>query len=120
MSEAKDTTSTTWREVGDQFRALGETLAAALRTTWESDETRRGLREMQDGVESMVDSLGQAIKEATSRPAPQQALGEARRVAASARAASQDAWQDAQPHLLSALRQANAELEKVISRMEGR
>jgi len=41
-----------------------------------------------------------------------------KKAAESARAAGAQTLQDAQPHLLSALRQINAEIQKVIIRME--
>jgi hypothetical protein len=43
---------------------------------------------------------------------------EAKKAAESARSAGENAWQDAQPHILSALRQVNAELEKISARFE--
>jgi len=33
MTDERETSGETWREVGDQFRALGQSLAAAFRTT---------------------------------------------------------------------------------------
>jgi hypothetical protein len=47
-----------WQEVGRQFQALGESLAAAMRTAWEKEENRKRLEEMQTGLESMVSDVG--------------------------------------------------------------
>jgi len=111
----QQTTQEAWRQVGGQFQALGESLAQAFRTAWESEENRQHLRDMQSGLEAMV---GQAIKEAGASSEGQKVRQEAEKAVASARAAGERAWQEAQPHLLSALRQANAELQKMIGRLE--
>ena len=114
----EQTTEETWREVGGQFQALGESLAQAFRTAWENEENRQHLRDMRDGLEAMVDKVSQAIKEASVSPDGQKVRQEAQMAAASARAAGEQALQEARPHLLSALRQINAELQKMIGHME--
>jgi len=114
----EQTTEEAWREVGGQFQALGESLATAFRIAWESEENRQHLRDMQASLEAMVGEIGRAIKEASVSPEGRKVGQEAQKAAASARAAGGRAWQEAQPHLLSALRQANTELQKMIGRLE--
>ncbi|UCC63211.1 MAG: hypothetical protein JSV36_21155 [Anaerolineae bacterium] len=115
----KQTSEEAWREVGLQFQALGESLAEAVRTAWESEETRRYVQNMQDGLEAMVDRVGGAIKEASTSPEAQKLREEAEKATESLRAAGEQTWQEAQPHLLSALNQINAELQKMIDRLKG-
>jgi hypothetical protein len=115
----KQTTDEAWREVGKQFQALGESLAEAVRTAWESDETRRHVQNMQDGLEAMVDKVDRAIKEASASPKAQKLRGEAEKAAESLREAGEQTWQEVQPQLLSALNQINAELQKMIGRLKG-
>ena len=115
----EQTTQEPWREVGRQFQALGESLAQAFRTAWEDEENRQHLRDMQAGLEAMVGEIGQAIKEAGASPEGQKVRQEVARAAESARTAGEQALQEAQPHLLSALRQVNVELQKIIGRLEG-
>ena len=118
MTTDKQTTDDTWREVGRQFQALGESLATAFRTAWESEENRQHLQSMKVGLEAMVDQVGQAIQEASASLQGEQVRREVKKATESARAAGAQALQEAQPHLLSALRQINAEIQKMISRME--
>jgi len=120
MTDERETSGETWREVGDQFRALGQSLAAAFRTTWESEKNRQHVQDMQDGLEAMINDIGQAIQDASATPEAQKVRGEVEKAAESFRAAGGRAWQETQPHLLSALRQVNAELQKMVSRMEQR
>ncbi|MGD9001179.1 MAG: hypothetical protein PVF04_00835 [Anaerolineae bacterium] len=112
-------TGEAWREVGVQFEALGESLATALRAAWESEDTRRHVRSVQDGVEKMVNRVGQAIEDASRSPQGEKLRTEAVKTAESLRTAGEEAWEEAQPHLLSALTKINAELNRVIERMEG-
>jgi vacuolar-type H+-ATPase subunit I/STV1 len=116
--EPKSASSEAWQEVGQQFQALGESLAAAFRTAWHDEENRRRVQEMQAGLEAMVKEVGQAIKESAAKPQVQQVKGEAQKAAESLRAASEQTAQEVRPHLLSALRQLNDELQKLIGRME--
>ncbi len=114
----EQTNEEAWRKVGGQFQALGENLAQAFRTAWESEENRQHLQNMRAGLESMVDEVGQAIKAASASSEGQKVRQEAQKAAASARATGERAFQEAQPHLLSALHQVNAELQKMLGRME--
>ncbi len=116
--ESKSASSEAWQEVGQQFQALGESLATALRTAWKDEENRRRVQEMQAGLEAMVKEVGQAIKEGASRPQVQQVKSEAQKAAESLRAASEQTAQEIRPHLLSALHQLNDEMQKLIGRME--
>jgi hypothetical protein len=117
MSE-ENPTHDAWRQVGQQFQALGKSLAEAFRAAWEDEGNHQHMQEMQAGLEKMVDEVGQAIKEASESPKGQRAREEAEKAAESAKVAGAKAWQDARPHVLSALRSLSAELQKVISQME--
>ena len=110
--------SDAWRDVGKQFEALGASLATAFRTAWESEENRKRLQGMQAGLEAMVNQVGKAIQETSDSPEAQRARAEAHKAAQSIHAAGQQSWQEARPHLVSALRQVSAELQKAISQLE--
>jgi hypothetical protein len=112
------TTQEAWREVGRQFQTLGESLAQAFRAAWEDEENRQHLQDVQAGLEAMAREIGQAVEEANASPEGQKVRGEAEKAVESARAASAQAWQEARPHLISALRQASDELQKMVSRLE--
>lgn len=107
-----------WQEVGEQFRLLGQSLAQAIRATWHSDETQARLRSVRAGVEEMADEIGDAVKEAIAVPEAEEVRQRVRRAAESTVTAGQQALDEARPHLLTALRQINAELQCLIERME--
>ncbi len=119
----KQTTSTqssaeAWREVGDQFKVLGNTLAEAFRSTWQDEENRKRVQELQAGLETMVKQVGTALNETAKSPQAQQARAEAGKAAESLRAAGEQTVQEIRPHLLNALRQLNEELSKLVKRSE--
>lgn len=114
----KQSTSDTWRAIGEQLQMLGEKLAAAFRTAWEDERNRQQLREVQAGLESMAKQLGQVIDEAVASPEGQRVRQEVEKAAHSAHTAGKQAWQDARPQIAAALRRVIAELEKMASRLE--
>lgn len=106
-----------WREVGRQFEVLGDSLAQAVRTAWENEQTQRRVQEMRNGLESMVREVGRAIDESTQSPQGQQVKQEAQRAADSFRVATDKTIQDVRPQLIDALEKLNHELEKLVNRM---
>jgi hypothetical protein len=68
-----------WQDVGKQFQTLGESVAAAFRTAWTSEENRQHLQGMQAGLEAMVNEIANAIKDSATSPDAQKARAEAGR-----------------------------------------
>lgn len=120
MPDEQKTSSDNWGEVGEQFRVLGASLATAFRTAWESEENRHNVQNLKNGLEGLVKEVDEAIREARTTPEAQTVCGEVKKTAQSAHLAGMQAWQKAQPHLLSALRQVNAELQDIVSHIEKR
>ncbi len=125
MSDEKKTQNTepvqpgeAWRDVGKQFETLGTTLAAAVRAAWQDEGNRKRVQEMQTGLEAMITEVSHAIKETAASPQGQQVRGEVNRAAQNLRVAGEQTMQEVRPHLLSALKQVNEELQKLLDRME--
>jgi uncharacterized membrane protein YccC len=118
--EKKDqpSASEAWHEVGQQFRSLGESLAAAFRTTWESEETRQHLEKVQAGLTAMIDEISQATKKMADSEEAQKVKAEVGKAAQSAQAASQQTAEEVRPHLLAAFHKIRTELDQIIQRME--
>ncbi len=110
--------SEAWQEVGRHFQALGDSLAVAFKTAWQSETNRQHLQELQASLEAMADKVSQTAKEVAASPEAQQVRGEVEKVAQSAQAAGQQTLAEVQPRLLDALRQVKVEIEKIISRLE--
>ncbi len=103
--------SEAWREVGHQFKELGEGLSAAFQAAWQHEEVRQHAQEMKTGLEAMVKQVGRAIDETVSSPGVQRATSQAVK-------AGEQAAREARPHLVRALRQINDELQRLVERME--
>ncbi|NMC79092.1 MAG: hypothetical protein GYA59_07015 [Chloroflexi bacterium] len=121
-SEGQDTgpksSTESWEDVGRQFQALGESLAAAFRSAWQSEEGRQAAQKMRQGVEGMVDELGQVFKEGMESPEGQRIRSEVEEAARNLRESGAQAAQEAQPHLIDALHRVNEELQKLIEHLE--
>ena len=107
-----------WQEVGRQFQALGQSLADTFQAAWQSEENRRQLKDMKKGLEAMASQVSQAIEQAAASPEGRQVRQHAEKAATAAQTAGKQALQDAQPHLLAALRQINGELQKLVARLQ--
>lgn len=106
-----------WQEVGQQFQTLGESLAQALRSTWENEDTQRRVAEMRSGLESMARDVSAAVEDTANSPQGQKIRREAEQAAASLRTATDQTVQELRPQLITALQQLNTELQKLIDRL---
>ena len=112
------TSSEAWREVGEQFQTMGESLAAAFRTAWENMENRQQLEQVKSSFETMINEFSQVIKETVDSPEAQRARGEAEKAAQSARTAGRQTLEEARPHLVSALHDLRTQIDKMINGLE--
>lgn len=117
-NEAGQSTNQSWEEVGRQFQSLGESLAQAFRTAWHNEETQQRLNEMKSGLKTMIEEVGKAIEDGAQSEQGQKVISEAEKAAESLHKAGSEAVKEVQPHLLSALRSVNLELQKMIEHME--
>lgn len=117
--EPISSSSEAWQEVGRQFQALGESLAAVFQAAWKNEEVRQQAEEMKTGLESLVKEVGQAIHTSANSSEAQRMKTEAAKAAESFRAAGEETVQEVRPHLVSALQTINEELQKVIGRLGG-
>jgi dsDNA-specific endonuclease/ATPase MutS2 len=117
-SSAPRTGQSSWQEVGQQFQALGESLAQAMRAAWQNEETQRRLQEMRTGLESMARDVGKAVEETANTPQGQKIRQEAQHTATSLRTATEQTIQEVRPQLINALQNLNDELQKLVSRIE--
>ena len=107
-----------WREVGRQFQTLGHSLADAFRAAWQDEGNRQRIDEMRIGVESMVNEVGRVLHDYSETPQGQQFRQDVKRTADNLRTAGEQTYNETRPHLVSALRQVNTELQRMIDQME--
>jgi uncharacterized phage infection (PIP) family protein YhgE len=117
---SESSTESSWQEVGRQFQTLGESLAQAVRSAWENEETQRRVNEMRTGLESMAREVGKAVEDTANSSQGQKIRADAERAAESVRVATEQTVQEARPQLINALQQLNSELQKLIDRIESK
>ena len=102
---------TSWRDVAAEFEALGGTLGDVLRSAWRQSDGDAVLRGLRESLGSIVDDVNRA---AGGTAEQQQARDELTKLVESIRAAAAQAGDELRPELLKLLRQANAELRRVM------
>jgi len=107
----------TWQAVGEQFDALGTSLAEALKAAWESEEARANIQSLKDGLDAAVKKVDEAAKKASASVTGERVKAEATQAAESLSSASKQAWEQARPHVVSALNSVGTELQKLIDRL---
>ncbi len=118
MTEKKSTEEA-WRQVGRQLETLGESLASTFRTAWQKSEGSQEVQNMQTGLEAMVDKVGQAIKEVGATAEEKGVRQRMEETAEALHTAGSQTFEEARPHIVSALNQVNAELQKLIRNLQG-
>jgi chaperonin cofactor prefoldin len=103
-----------WKEVGKQFEALGQGIAQAFRAAVNSGQAR----EMKGSLESMMHDISKAIEDASATPEGHKLREETNRTVDTLRAAGEHTVREARPHVISALKQLNDELQKLVNKIE--
>ena len=112
------TVDSSWQEVGRQFETLGATLSQVLRTTWNRVETNADAQQIKGSLETLLRDVGKAVEDAAATPEAQKLKDEAKRTAESLRIAGEQSVQEARPQIISALKQINDELTRLIQKVE--
>jgi hypothetical protein len=102
--------------IGDELRALGENLVAALREAWGSPERRKLQGEIETGLADLGSSLKKAVSDFETSPTGQQIKADVEDFGERVR--SGEVESKLRSELLQALQAVNSELEKVAARME--
>jgi ElaB/YqjD/DUF883 family membrane-anchored ribosome-binding protein len=116
--QPKTGTDESWKEVGKQFENLGATLAQALRTTWSKVESNSDAQQVKAGLEALLRDVGKAVEDAVASPDGQKLKEDVNRTAQSLRTAGEQTIEEARPQIISALKQVNDELQKLIQKVE--
>jgi hypothetical protein len=106
MSEPQNTHD----DLGDELRALGDTLRDMLQAAWESDERKRAQQEIETGLEDLARTLRSAGQEFSASPTGQRLKADVHDLHERVRASKVD--DQVRQELVAALRRVNEELGK--------
>lgn len=109
--------SDAWEKVGEQFAALGVSIASTFKGVWDSEGNQQVVSNVRDGLKSMAHSVAQAVDDAAASPEGHKFREDAEQFVTSTHEAGKQAVQDARPHILSALEQVNESLKALISQL---
>jgi len=99
-----------------ELREMGQQLETAFRTAIESDRAKQLQQDIVGGVRELAGQLQSAVKSLQDNPRVQQAEQRGRQAVEQARESK--VVQDIQETIVSGLAQLNAQLRKVVDRME--
>jgi hypothetical protein len=100
----------------DEFEALGQQLASAVKALWESDESRSLRQDLRDGFVELGRQLDTAVKSAQESDAAKEFGDQIRETVDKAR--QSDLAGKLEEGLVSGLRDLNAEISKLVGSMQ--
>jgi hypothetical protein len=110
--------TTTERNIADELTKLGQQLAAAARTAWESDERKRLQNDIATGVQRFGQEISATASKAVESDQAKELKTRATRVADDIQ--KTDVVEEIRKGLLVGLEAINRELGKLLERMEPR
>jgi phage-related protein len=112
MAEEKKTDST----ILNEFEALGQQLAAAVKTLWESDESRSLRQDLREGVAGLGQQLDTAVKSAQESDAAKEFSEQIKETMDKAR--QSDLAGKLEQGLITGLRELNEEISKLVGSLQ--
>jgi soluble cytochrome b562 len=112
MTEEKKPTS----DIMDELQALGQQLTTALKTLWESDESRKLRQDLRQGFIQLGEEIDEAVKKAQESEAAKQLSEQVKDTMDKAR--QSDVAGKVEQGLTTGLRKMNEELSKAIASLE--
>ena len=112
MSEEQKPTG----DVLDELKLFGQQLGTAVKSLWDSDESRNLRKEISDGLAEAVQEMDKAVKEVRESDAAKELGQQVKGTVDKAR--ESDITGQIQQGLVSGLRGLNAELNKLLSSWE--
>lgn len=108
--------TTTERSIADELAKLGQQLAAAAKTAWESEERRKLQNEITTGVQRFGQEISTAVNKAAESEQAREFKTRATRVAEDVQ--KTDVVDEVRKGILVGLEAINRELGKMLERME--
>jgi soluble cytochrome b562 len=112
MTEEKKPTN----QIMDELEALGQQLTTALKTLWESEESRKLRQDLQQGFVQLGQEIDEAVKTAQESEAAKQFSEQVKGTMDKAR--QSDVAGKVEQGLATGLRKMNEELSKLIASLE--
>ncbi len=102
--------------IADELDKMGQLVAQAVRSAWESEERKKLEAEVVEGLRKFSDQVSTTAKKASESDAAQQIKAQAEKVAAGVK--EKDVADEIRKGLLAGLEVVNQELGKLVERLE--
>lgn len=103
-------------EILNELQSLGQQLATAVKSLWESEDSRRLRQEIGDGFAELGRQMDSAVKSAQDSEAAQQFRGQVKETVEKAK--ESDVVDKIEEGLATGLRELNAQISKLVSSLE--
>lgn len=117
-SEETTTATETERSIADELAKLGQQLATAAKTAWESEERRKLQGEITTGVQRFGQEIGAAVSKATESDQAKELKTRATKMADDVQ--KTDVVDEVRKGILVGLEAINRELGKLLERLESK
>ena len=107
-----------WADVGQQFRALGESMVAAFTSSWQNEETQQHAQNIQAGLEGLARQFGESVETFAESVDAEKMQAEMEQAARTAQEKGQEAVDQTRPQVVAAFRSIRDELDRIIRQME--
>jgi len=104
------------RSIVDELSKLGQQMAAAIKTAWESDDRKRLQAEIVDGLQKFGDEITQALDKAGQSETAKDLRVKADKIAADAR--EKGVVEDIRKGIIGGLDVLNTELGKLVEKLD--
>jgi hypothetical protein len=104
------------RSIVDELSKLGQQMAYAIKTAWESDDRKKLQAEILDGLQKFGDEVSEALDKAGKSETAQDLRVKAEKVATDARVSG--VAEDVRKGIISGLDVLNQELGKLVEKLE--
>lgn len=107
-----------WDAVAKDFQRLGESIAEAVKSAWQNETTQRQVHDMQEGLHSLTEQVGEAVEEAKQTITSEEVKTEVKKTAEEVKGLGSKVYSETKPVLLDVLKTLDEGIRKMIERME--
>ncbi len=111
-------TESQWDAVAQDFQRLGESIADALKSAWQNENTQRQIHDLKEGLHTMAEQVGQTVTEAKETIAGEEVKSEVKKAAEDVKGLGEKVYSEAKPVLLDVLKTIDDGIRKMIERLE--
>lgn len=116
--DAGTTGQNPWNSLGDEFQALGQSIAVSIKEAWHDEKNQQHLEGLQHGLQNMANRVSKAVDETVNSPKTDEVKTEVKKASGELKDLGGKVYTDSRPHLIKALKTMEEGLQSLIGRLE--